>query len=382
MKKMISFVIACCGLFAVSIASAQSVAERIEQAVTPLPDDLKADATVYEYDEDGTRMVLRQGTNHIECKPRDERGFTLCFPVGTSARRDLSAAFSAEGLEGDELTAAMDAAEAAGTIQPTPMGSILYRLYEEDDRIQLLWVVLLPGAKAEDLGMSLESQRDPSLAGMGRPWMMREGTPGAHLMIPINGTNLSNKGDDVEPLDTKALAKSDPVKHATLPLPADLRDAAGVITYDDKGNRQVLRAGTNMMECQARDENSGFTRCYHKSLGAESDMRAKLSAEGKTVPETSAAINEARADGTLKAAPFGSLAYRLYEEEDRLKLLWVMRLPNAMSGDLGMSTESQRDPSLDGEGLPWRMREGTPSAHLMIPVNGTELSNQDWDLDN
>jgi len=369
-------------MLALSCAGAQTVAEQIEQAVMPLPDDLQADATIYDYDEGGSRMVLRQGTNHVECKPRDDRGFTLCFPVGTSARRDLGAAFAAEGLEGDELTAAMDAAEAAGTIQPTPMGSILYRLYEEDDRIQLLWVVLLPGAKAEDLGMSLESQRDPSLAGMGRPWMMREGTPGAHLMIPINGTDLSNQGDDVEPLDTKALAKSDPVKHATLPLPADLRDGAGVITYDDKGNRQVLRAGTNMIECQARDENSGFTRCYHKGLGAESDMRAKLSAEGKTVPEISAAINEARADGTLRAATFGSLAYRLYEEEDRLKLLWVLRLPNAMSADLGMSTESQRDPSLDGEGLPWMMREGTASAHLMIPVNGTELSNQDWDLDN
>ena len=230
--------------------------------------------------------------------------------------------------------------------------------------------------------MSLESQRDPSLAGMGRPWMMREGTPGAHLMIPINGTKLSNKGDDVEPLDTKALAKSDPVKHATLPLPADLRDGASVISYDDMGNRQVLRAGTNMMECQVRDENSGFTRCYHKNLGAEADMRARLSAEGKSVPEVSEAIDAARADGTLNAAPFGSLAYRLYEEEDRLKLLWVLRLPNAMSADLGMSTESQRDPSLDGEGLPWMMREGTPSAHLMIPINGTELSNQDWDLDN
>jgi hypothetical protein len=36
------------------------------------------------------------------------------------------------------------------------------------------------------------SQRDNSLAGKGTPWMMLEGTPGAHLMIPINGTELSN----------------------------------------------------------------------------------------------------------------------------------------------------------------------------------------------
>ena len=375
MKRVFSFAIAVMSIFAFATVSAQTVAEKIQQAVTPLPDDLKAGATVYDYNEDGVREILRQGTNHVECKPRDERGFTLCFPVSTSARRDFAAALEAEGLEGEELQAAVASAEDAGTIEPTPMGSILYRLYEEDDRIRLLWVVLLPNATAEDLGMSVESQRDPSLAGMGRPWMMREGTPGAHLMIPINGTDLSNKGEGVQPLDTKAI--TDPVVQATLPLPADLRDGAGVIRYDDSGNREVLRAGTNMMECQVRDENTGFTRCYHKNLGAESDMRARLSAEGKTVEEISAAINEARTDGTLMPAPFGSLAYRLYEEEDRLKLLWVMRLPNAMSTDLGMSVASQRDPSLEGEGLPWMMREGTPGAHLMIPINGTELSNQD-----
>ena len=72
------------------------------------------------------------------------------------------------------------------------MGSLAYRLYEEDDRLKLLWVLSLPNAMPEDLGMSLASQRDQSLAGAGRPWMMREGTPAAHLMIPINSTELSN----------------------------------------------------------------------------------------------------------------------------------------------------------------------------------------------
>jgi len=366
------------GLFAFATAGAQTVAEQIEQAVTPLPDDLKADATIYDYDEGGSRMVLRQGSNHVECKPRDERGFTICFPISSSARRDFSAALTAEGLEGDELQAAVAAAEVAGTIQPNQAGSILYRLYEENDRIQLLWVVLLPNMMAEDLGMSLESQRDPSLAGMGRPWMMREGTPGAHLMIPINGTDLSNDGG-AEPMDTKAV--KDPIVQATLPLPADLREGAAVATYDETGQRTVLREGSNMIECQPRDESSGFTRCYHKENSPVVAMQAKLAGQGKSMQEVGAAINAAVDAGELPARTFGSLAYRLYEEEDRLKLLWVLRIPNAMSTDLGMSTASQRDPSLDGEGLPWMMREGTSAAHLMIPVNGTELSNQDWDID-
>lgn len=372
MKRKISAVLA--GLL-ISVSVQAESEDRVAQAVTPLPDDLKAGAAVIEYDEDGNRVTLRKGTNHVECRPRDERGFTSCFPKNSAARRDLSARLAAEGLEGEELQAALRAAEEAGDVEPFKPGSMFYRLYENDDRIQLLWVVFLPGMMADDLGMSLESQRDPSLAGMGRPWMMREGTPGAHLMIPINSTELSNAGAGVERMDTRALYEKDPVGHATLPLPEDLREGATVVTYDDAGNREVLREGTNMLECTTRNEATGFTRCYHEGLAAESDLRAKLSAQGMDFQEISAAMNEARANGEIPEVPFGSMFYRLYEEDDRLKLLWVLRLPNATSEELGMSTASQRDPSLEGRGLPWMMREGTPSAHLMIPINGTELSN-------
>ena len=159
-------------------------------------------------------------------------------------------------------------------------------------------------------------------------------------------------------------------------MPEDLRAGARVIDYDDEGNRKVLREGTNMIECRVRDENTGFTRCYHKDLAAESDLRARLSASGMAFREVSAAVNAARASGEIPTAPIGSLSYRLYEEDDRLKLLWVMRLPNQTPEPLGMSLASQRDASLAGQGLPWMMREGTPSAHLMIPINGTELSNK------
>ena len=381
MKRTTGFAAAALGLLAMASANAQDNEHKIRQAVTPLPDDLKAGATVYEYDEEGVRVVLKQGSNHVECMPEDERGFTMCFPLSTQLCRDYRAGLAAQGLEGDALQAAMAEAVEEGTVPAIIPGSILYRSYDDGDRIQLLWVVLLPDSMAENLAMSTVSQRDPSLAGMGRPWMMREGTPSAHLMIPINGTNISNESDDVEPLDTKALYEKDPVAHAVLPLPADLRDGARVITYDDGGNRQVLREGSNMMECVTRDEATGFTRCYHKDLGAQADYRARLSAQGMSFQEVSAAMVEAREKGEVPPTPYGSLMYRLYEEEDRLKLLWVLFLPTATSEQLGMSVESQRDPSLDGEGLPWMMREGTPSAHLMIPINGTELSNQDWDID-
>ena len=42
-----------------------------------------------------------------------------------------------------------------------------------------------------------------------------------------------------------------------------------------------------------------------------------------------------------------------------------------------MATVGDRDAVMAGRGTPWLMREGTNSAHLMIPINGTELSNFD-----
>src|SRR5438132_4165117 len=52
-------------------ARAQSADPRIVESLQPLPDDLKAGATVVTYDAaTGARQVLRQGTNQIECQPK------------------------------------------------------------------------------------------------------------------------------------------------------------------------------------------------------------------------------------------------------------------------------------------------------------------------
>jgi hypothetical protein len=182
------------GALVAANVNAQSPDDLIAQAVLPLPEDLRAEATVFTYDtETGQRIVLRQGTNHVECQPRNpETGYTRCFPVVDAPRRDLAARLAAEGKSEQEQAEAMAAALAQGTVAQRPFGSLSYRLYEQDDRIQLLWMVALPNATPESLGMPTASQRDSSLAGKGTPWMMLEGTPGAHLMIPINGTELSN----------------------------------------------------------------------------------------------------------------------------------------------------------------------------------------------
>jgi hypothetical protein len=355
---------------------AQSAADAIAAAVRPLPEDLREGATVFRYDAaTGHRELLRGGTNLVECTPPDDSGFTRCYPRSSAAYRDLRAKLSSEGMEGEALSKALAEAVDRGEVKAAPFGSIFYRLYDNDDRIQLLWVILLPNATSADLAMPTASSRDGALAGRGTPWMMNEGMPGAHLMIPINGTELSNAGTPAELMDTEAV--TDPVEQALLPLPADLRSGATVSTFDAAtGERTVLREGTNELECRPRDPETGFTRCYHRSVWAGRDMAGRLQAEGRSQEQVAEAMAEARADGRIPETAFASLGYRLYEQDDRLRLLWILRLPGATSEELGLPTGSQRDASLAGRGMPWMMNEGTPGAHLMIPINGTALSNR------
>jgi hypothetical protein len=189
-----AIILAAAGLLVSFQASAQSQAQIIAKALSPLPEDLRADATVYTYNEaTGERITLKEGTNHVECRPTDAEGFTRCNPIYLRGRNDLSARLRAQGLEGDALNAALQKAEDEGRIAPRRFGSLSYRRFDTPDRIQYLFVVSLPNATPESLGMPTGPQRDNALAGRGTPWMMRPGTPGAHLMIPINGTDLSNQ---------------------------------------------------------------------------------------------------------------------------------------------------------------------------------------------
>ena len=120
-------------LFILATPRAQSVDELVAQAVTPLPEDLRAGATVLTYDlASRKRKVLRQGTNDLECRPRDpETLFTFCAHKATGPTWDLQAKLRAEGKSAEEIQAAMVAATNAGTITSMPFGTMGYRLFGE-----------------------------------------------------------------------------------------------------------------------------------------------------------------------------------------------------------------------------------------------------------
>jgi hypothetical protein len=335
--------------------------QQIAEAVQILPPDLQGTATVVTYDAaTGARRVLRQGTSFIECQPRMEDGFARCYNKSLAPRRDLEAKLHAAKKSDKEIQEAMTAAVKAGTIPPSAPGMMAYRGYDKSDRIQKLWVMSLPNRTPESVGVSTASQRDEALAGHGLPWMMLPGTPGAHIMIPINPPAKTSSITDVAP---------DEISQATLPLPEDLRSAATVYKYDPKtGERVVLRKGTNFAECMPRGED-GFTWCYNKVTAPRRDFSAKLHAQGKSAKEVQDAVAEATKAGTIPATPFGTMSYRLYGKKDRIQLLWVLSVPGATPESIGVSDASERDESISGDGRPWLMLAGTPGAHIMIPIN-------------
>ena len=339
---------------------ASSIDPRIAEAVQILPDDLRAGATVVTYDETGARKVLRQGTNFIECQPRMADGFTRCYHKSLAPRRDLEAKLRAGKKTDEEIQQAVAAAVKAGTLPASAKGMMSYRGYDKRDRIKLLWVMSVPNATPEQLGVSTVSQRDAALKGHGMPWMMLPGTPGAHIMIPINPPAKSSSITD---------QAADEMTQATLPLPEDLRAGATVYKYDVKtGERIVLRKGTNSVECTPRGAD-GFTWCYNAVTGPRRDLSAKLRAAGKSDKEIQDALVDATKAGTLEPTPFGTMSYRLYGKKDRIQLLWVLSVPGATAESIGVSDGSQRDEAIGGDGRPWLMLAGTPGAHIMIPIN-------------
>jgi hypothetical protein len=349
------------GPLAVGAQQAAPADKLIAEAVQILPPDLGAGATVVTYDAaTGARKVLRQGTNFLECQPRMADGFTRCYSKALAPRRDLEAKLRAQKKTDEEITKAVAEAQKAGTLPASAKGMMSYRGYDKRDRIQNLWVMSLPNATPEAVGVSTTSQRDAALEGKGLPWMMLPGTPGAHIMIPINPPVKSSTISDEAP---------DEVTQATLPLPDDLRAGATVYKYDPKtGERIVLRKGTNMIECTPRGAD-GFTWCYNQVSAPRRDLSAKLRAQGKSDKEVQEAIDASTKAGTLKPTPFGTMSYRLYGKKDRIQLLWVLSVPGATAESIGVSDDSRRDESIAGDGRPWLMLAGQPGAHIMIPIN-------------
>ena len=258
-------------------------------------------------------------------------GFERCYHKAFGPRRDLEAKLTAQKKSEKEVSEAIAAAQKAGTLPPAPPGMMSYRGYDKRDRIQNLWVWSQPNATPEQIGVSTTSQRENALEGHGLPWMMLPGTPGSHIMIPINPTPKTSSITD---------EAADEVTQATLPLPEDLRAGAAVYKYDPKtGNRVVLRPGTNTLECMPRGAD-GFTWCYNKVSAPRRDMSAKLRAQGAD----DKAIQLARRGGHQGRDPQADAV-----RHDVVPALWQTRSHPVAVGTVGAGRHAGHHRRDDGE---------------------------------
>ena len=343
-----------------AVVQAQSADARIAEAVKILPEDLQAGATVVTYDAaTGARKVLRQGTNFIECQPRWLTASRAATTSRSAPRRDLEAKLRAEKKTDKQIPQAIAAAVKAGTLPASPPAMMSYRGYDKRDRIQNLWVISLPNRTPESVGVSTTSQRDAALEGKGLPWMMAPGTPGAHIMIPINPPAKNRPSPMWPPTRSRR-------RRCRCPRTCVRARRSTSTTRKPVSASSCARAPTSRVLAARR-------RWVHMVLpqgdGAAPRSSAKLRAEGKSDKEIQEAVAAATKAGTIKPTPYGTMMYRLYGKKDRIQLLWVLVVPGATPESIGVSEGSQRDEAMGGEGGPWLMNPGTPGAHIMIPIN-------------
>ena len=118
----------------------QSDEELIAEATLPLPEQMKAGATVVVTDDDGNRRVLRQGTNSLVCSPDGPApGFQAsCTDASLLSSDDVPTALAEygrlkrQGHPEDEILATISAGVRAGTLASMPPGAMHFILSGAD----------------------------------------------------------------------------------------------------------------------------------------------------------------------------------------------------------------------------------------------------------
>ena len=170
-----------------------------------------------------------------------------------------------------------------------------------------------------------------------------------------------------------AASTAEQIKLAVIALPADLRDGATAMIYNDAGELVVGRQGTNDFICLG--DKPGDERiqsaCYHKSLEPFMARGRELKAQGKSPTEALEMRHQEADAGKLQLPKEPAILYNLmadlkdFDPEHPHVSLYAIYVPYATAASTGL-TEKPSAP-----GAPWIMRPGTASAHIMVvPPSG------------
>lgn len=165
-----------------------SAEDQIAATVQAAPEEMRAGAAVLGYNAEGKLVELRKGANELVCladDPKDNRFSAACYHKDLEPYMARGRELAAQGVTGGDRNAQYRWKEIKeGKLKFPKEPRMLYVLsgkgYDAatgkviDGSVR--WVIYVPNATAESLGLSTKSKR-------GEPWLMDAGTLGAHIMI-------------------------------------------------------------------------------------------------------------------------------------------------------------------------------------------------------
>lgn len=166
--------------------SAGSVQEQVSMAVLPLPEAVRAEATVLGYAGNGALTTLRQGEGLFTCladDPADVRFHVACYHRSLEPYMARGRELRALGMDGRPALQKRWEEARAGELE-LPRGPVaLHSLSGSgppagggDGELERLTVLYVPYATPEEVGL-------PTSPDQGLPWLMFPGRPTAHIMI-------------------------------------------------------------------------------------------------------------------------------------------------------------------------------------------------------
>jgi hypothetical protein len=193
-RSHIAYVAALVGLASSSAVAQQPPStppakQQIAAAVTPLPEEQRADATVLGYRSAGKLETLRQGKNEMIClapDPAQKEFHSACYHRAMEPFMARGRALRAEGVKGAKVDTVRFAEVKSGKIKMPTQATMLYQIFggtfdpatEKVTGGSLLYVTYIPFATTETTGLSSKPS-DKS------PWLMFPGTPKAHIMFSV-----------------------------------------------------------------------------------------------------------------------------------------------------------------------------------------------------
>jgi len=166
-----------------------STADQIAAAVTPLPQEMRAGATVLGYAAIGKPLiVLRDGRNNMICLAPDPTADTFhaaCYHKAMEPFMARGRELRAQGVRGPRVDTVRFAEVKSGKLKLPVHPAMLYQVFggKFDAATgtvpggQSYFVIYVPFGTTETTGITAtQSAKDP--------WLMWPGTPKAHIMMP------------------------------------------------------------------------------------------------------------------------------------------------------------------------------------------------------